>query len=182
MEHQSCEQISSSCEQTLMVSSVELNWSRHWRSALYIAPAGSSGYWYSSKGSGQSSKHFPWPWLWDDERQRGTFLASSRILRKIKLTRGKMWYHVDCSSTMRLELCLLQNSASWCEVLDHSDDRIRSLQYHDTFQSCNEIKTKFEIEFLSWWESSHDVIMYLNISITNFVFISYLDHVDQQIC
>lgn len=60
--HHSCEHISSSCEHTV-VSSVALNCSLHWRSALYMAPAGSSGYWYSSKSVGASSRHFPRPWL-----------------------------------------------------------------------------------------------------------------------
>lgn len=58
-EHQSCEQISSNFEHTFISSSVELNWYRHWRSALYMAPGGSSGNEYSSISPGTSFKHLP---------------------------------------------------------------------------------------------------------------------------
>lgn len=59
--HQSCEQISCIFEQTLTVSSVVLNCKRHCKSALYIAPAGRSGYVKTSNSAGESSKHFPKP-------------------------------------------------------------------------------------------------------------------------
>lgn len=84
-EHHNCEQISSSCEQTFKSSSVALNCRRHCKSALYIAPAGSSGYWYSSKGVGASSKHLPSPWL-----LRKIIIAHSHVIQNM-ITYSRKW-------------------------------------------------------------------------------------------
>ena len=91
--HHSCEHISLSCEQTV-VSSVALNCSLHWRSALYIAPAGSSGYWYSSKSVGASSRHFPRPWLGYENKKLFTLLHKRSLLT----------YSKKCVMSRRLQL------------------------------------------------------------------------------